>query len=237
VLQFDEANHAPEQSRKVIVLEEEELNVTRGKLATIAAIAILAAAPVRPDAATLEFTPYIGHLAPQNSQVAESDATIAIRQDAATAYGARVTWWIAPRIAAEASVTTASSGIQLIGNAVIGVDAQMFYADARARFRLNDPSATAGFDLIGGIGISDLGDGITDFGEDLGIESPSTVTWIVGLGATVAVSERIHLRFDAEDHIHDGNIEIDEANFGTPVEKRNQNDLLFTAGIVIPVWE
>jgi hypothetical protein len=211
--------------------------VTREILATMAAIAILAAAPTRPRAATLEFTPYIGHLAPQNSQVADVDAAIVIRQDAATAYGARVTWWIAPRIAAEASVTTASSSMELIGNTVLSVNAQMFYFDARARFRLTDPSAGAGLDLIGGVGISDLGDGLTDFGEGLGVESPSAFTWIVGLGATVPVSDRILLRFDVEDHIHDGNIEIDEANFGAAVDKRSQNDLLITAGIVIPVWE
>ncbi|HEX5132945.1 MAG TPA: hypothetical protein VFX92_10715 [Candidatus Krumholzibacteria bacterium] len=195
--------------------------------------------PLTVHAASLELTPVVAHLAPLNSQVANIDAPLVIRQSASTAYGGRLGVWIIPRVAVEAGVLVGSSDIELLGGGgeplVLG--AQMLQMDLRARVRLTDPNATNGLDVIAGIGLSDLGDLLSDVGEDQGIKTPAKVTGIIGVGGTVAVTDRIHLRFDVEDHIHGANFEIDEDNFGFPIDGRTQNDLVVAAGIVIPLWQ
>jgi hypothetical protein len=212
--------------------------VTYGKLAsvTLAAVLVSAMVPSHARSAKVEFTPVIAHITPLKSQVADIDAPLVIRQSDATAYGARVGIWLAPRIGVEGSVLVGSSSIQLIGGTLLNLDATTMQLDLRARIRLNDPASDNGFDAIVGVGMNDLNDGLSDAGESIGLESPSTVEFVIGLGATISVSDHIRLRFDAEDHIHDSNYEIDETAFGSPVETNSQNDLVFALGVVIPLW-
>jgi hypothetical protein len=201
------------------------------------AAALTTLAPTLVNAIGIEFTPVVGHYTPINSQVADNDAPLLVRQDDATAFGARVSFWIVPRIAAEASFLTASSSITLFGGGTeqLHFDAVMTQFDARARIRLNDPAVAAGLDFIAGIGMSDINDGLSDVGEEI-FESPSTFTFVLGVGGTVPVSDKIKLRFDIEDHIHDPNYEIDETAFGGPVKvDKKQQDIFFLAGIVIPL--
>ena len=201
-------------------------------------VVIATVVPALANAVGVEFTPVIGHFSPLNSQIADNDAPLVVRQSDATAYGARLTVWLAPRIAVEGSFVTASSGIAFIGGTIFNFDAVTTQLDARARFRVNDPTASAGLDVIAGLGISDINDSLSDVGEDLGFESPSAFTIVVGLGGTVPVTDRINLRFDIEDHIHDANYEVDETTFGSPVSvDERQHDIVFLAGIVIPIWD
>lgn len=186
--------------------------------------------------AKVEFTPVVAHLTPLKSQVADADASIVIRQAAGTGYGARLGVWVTPRVGVEASMLVASSSIQLIGGTAISLDATMLQLDLRARIRVNDPTADIGFDVIAGVGMSDLGDGLSDAGENVGLKSPAAFTFVIGIGGTIPVTDRIRLRFDVEDHIHDANYEIDEATFGSPVNTNNQNDIVVAAGLVIPLW-
>lgn len=203
----------------------------------VASALLLQPSPAR--SAGLEMTPVIGHLAPLNSQIANVDAPLVIRQSACTAYGGRLGVWIIPRVGVEAGVLVGSSDISLLGSGgePIILGSQMLQFDLRARVRLNDPTARTGLDVIAGIGLSDLGDLLSDLGEGQGIETPAKFTWIIGVGGTVPVGQTVHLRFDVEDHIHDSNYEIDEDNFGFPLGSRTQHDLVVTAGIVIPFWE
>ncbi len=195
-------------------------------------------APTLANAIGIEFTPVVGHYTPLNSQVADNDAPLVVRQDDATAFGARATFWLVPRIAAEASFLTASSPLTLLGGGdALSFDAVMVQFDARARIRLTNPTAAAGLDVIAGLGWSDINDPLSDIGEDV-LQSPSTFTFVLGIGGTVPVSDKIKLRFDIEDHIHDPNYEIDETAFGGPVKvDKKQQDIFFLAGIVIPLGD
>ena len=202
-------------------------------------LAVTAMLPTLANAIGIEFTPVVGHYTPLNSQVADNDAPLLVRQDDATAFGARATFWLVPRIAAEASFLTASSSITLFGGGPeqLHFDAVTIQFDARARIRLTDPTAAAGLDVIAGLGWSDINDALSDVGEDV-FESPSTFTFVLGIGGTVPVSDKIKLRFDIEDHIHDPNYEIDEAAFGGPITvDKKQQDIFFLAGIVIPLGD
>lgn len=191
--------------------------------------------PSHAESARLEFTPVIARLEPLNSQVANSDAPLVIRESASTAFGARMGIWVAPRVGIEANLLVGSSSIQIIGNELLSLDATMLQADVRVRFRVTDPTATAAFDVIAGVGLSDLGDGLSDVGEDVGLTSPSTFTFVIGVGATIPITDRVRLRFDVEDHIHDSNFEIDATTFGYSIDNRTQNDLVFATGLVIPL--
>lgn len=186
---------------------------------------------------TVEFTPVIGHFAPLNSQFVNTDVPIVASQEASTAYGARLGWWVIPRLAVEGGVVVGSSSLEILANDVVSFDARMVEADVRVRFRLSDPAADTGFDLIGGLGVSDLGDNLSDLADDEGFKTPATFTGIVGLGGTIAVTERVRVRFDAEDHIHGSSFDISDDLYGMPVDTRTQHDLILTAGVVIPVWQ
>ncbi len=189
-------------------------------------------------AISVEFTPVIGHYTPVNSQIADNEASLAARQADATAFGARLGVWVIPRVAVEASFLTASSGIQFASGGLLAFDAVTTQYDVRARFRVNDPAAGAGLDVIAGLGMSDINELFSDTGEGAGFESPSAFTIVVGVGGTVPVTDRVKLRFDLEDHIHDANYEIDEDFLGTPVNvDQKQHDIVLLAGIVIPIWD
>ncbi|HEU4363843.1 MAG TPA: hypothetical protein VFT13_00100 [Candidatus Krumholzibacteria bacterium] len=203
---------------------------------SLGAIACLFAPAAHAESATVEFTPIIAYVAPMKSQAIIPDSPLVIRATPGTGYGARLAWWVTPRIAIEGGLLYAHSSLELVGGTVLTLDAHFFQADARVRVRLNSPDADSGLDFIGGIGITDLNDALSDFSEDQGISTPAKFTGIVGLGGTVAVSERVRLRFDAEDHIHGANFDIDEANVSGPLDSPTQHELVFSAGLVIPLW-
>ncbi len=190
----------------------------------------------RADAIEMELTPVVAHLTPLNSQVTDNDDPLVIRQASSTAYGARLGAWFHPRIGAEASVLVGSSHIQLVGAEALNLDAYMLQMDLRARVRLNDPSANVGLDAIAGIGLSNIGDPLSDLGDEIGLKSPATFEFVLGIGGTISVTDKVQLRFDIEDHIHDSNYELDETLLGYTVENRKQNDIVVAMGLVIPVF-
>lgn len=211
--------------------------MTHRKLAAVSLATVMSASLVSSASALkMEFTPVVAHVTPLKSQVADSDATIVIRQESGTGFGARLGVWLAPRVAVEANMLIASSTISYIGGTQLNFDSNVLQLDLRGRLRVNDPAAAAGFDVIAGIGMSDLGDALSDFGEELGLKSPATFTFVIGIGATVPISDKVKLRFDVEDHIHDSNLEVEETAFGSPVDTESQNDIVIAAGIVIPLW-
>jgi hypothetical protein len=203
-------------------------------------LAPLAGAVSSAHAIGVEFTPVVGHFTPLSSQITDTATPLVADQSDATTFGARVTAWVAPRIGVEASLLTAASTMTFIGGGdPLPFDATILFLDARARFRVNNPADAAGLDIIAGIGISNVNDVLSNYGEDLGFKSPSTFTYVLGIGGTVPITERVKLRFDVEDHIHDANYEVDgDMAFGGPITIDNtQHDIMVLAGIVIPIWD
>lgn len=211
---------------------------TRSALASTAlAVLILTTASTPGHARSMEFTPFVGYFSPQSNQTNNSTAPLVIRQSAATAFGAHATWWATNRLGIELGVLVAESDIRYFANQIVTFDAQIFQADLRVRFRVNDPTGPVGFDLIAGLGIANLDDTLSDIEDDTaGLGSPNKTMGVLGVGATAQVTDRISLRFDVEDRIHGGNIEVSDDLYGESVDGETQHDFVMTMGIVIPVW-
>ena len=198
-------------------------------------LGVAIAAPA--SASRIEFTPVIGHVQPMVNQISNADIPLYLRQSAFTGYGARTSWWISPRVGVEAGVLVGSTELEIFANDIVTVNSQMAYFDARMRVRLNDPAASTGIDLIGGLALTDLDDPLSEIGEDLGFKSPTGVAGVVGLGATTGVTDRIRLRFDLVDYFHGSNYEVDDSTYGMPVDGSSQQDLVVTIGMVVDVWQ
>src|SRR5690242_1238647 len=185
--------------------------------------------------AAVEITPVIGIVHPVKAEYVDFATPLVFGLSTSAAYGARVTWWARPRVALEASAVGAGTMLKLIGNGAIDSPGTLFQGDGRVRFRLNPSNATNHFDVIGGAGISDAQFELTDFLNRSGIKRKARTEWVVGAGATLDVWSNAALRFDLEDHLHAQNFEFDPALSGLSPSDRGQQDLTWTAGVVIPI--
>lgn len=188
-----------------------------------------------PAAAVVELTPFVGIAHPTKSEYSDLAVPLIIDLGAGAAYGVRATWWTQPRIGLEASAAGAGLPYHLTGGSEIVTSATLFQADARARIRLNSPSADNHFDLIGGFGLSDLQTPVDAVFKSSGLDLKSRTAWVLGLGTTLGLSPKAGLRVDFEDHIHKTHVEIDKALTTIPSQDRTMNDLMFTVGVVVPL--
>ncbi|HTK31833.1 MAG TPA: hypothetical protein VL332_07700 [Candidatus Saccharimonadaceae bacterium] len=185
--------------------------------------------------AAVEFTPVIGVVHPLKAQYVDFGTPLVFGLSTSAAYGARVTWWAQRRVALEASAVGAGTMLKLVGGGAIDSPGTLFQGDGRVRFRLNPANPTNHFDLIGGVGLSDAQFELTDFLDRSGIKRKARTEWVVGAGATVDVWSNAALRIDVEDHLHARNFEFDPAISGLSPGDRGQQDLTWTAGVVIPI--
>lgn len=192
--------------------------------------------PVPATAATFELTPFFGVENPTKSEYSDLAVPLIVDVGAGAAYGLRGTWWGMPRLGVEASLAGAGLQYHVTGAGEIVTSSTLLQADGRVRLRVNSPAATNHLDLIGGVGVSDLQTTLDDFLKRSGLESKRQTTWVAGLGTTLPVFSSFGLRFDFEDHIHDTHFKVSDRTLTTaPNRNRTMNDLLFTAGIVVPI--
>jgi hypothetical protein len=185
--------------------------------------------------AAVEITPVVGIVHPLKAEYVDFGTPLVFGLTTSAAYGARVTWWARPRVALEASAVGAGTMLKLVGGGAIDSPGSLFQGDGRVRFRLNPSNPTNHFDLIGGAGISDAQFELTDFLDRSGIKRKARTEWVVGAGATLDVWSNAALRIDIEDHLHKQNFEFDPAIVTTVPSDRGQQDLTWTAGVVIPI--
>src|SRR5690242_16129339 len=185
--------------------------------------------------AAVEITPVIGIVHPVKAEYVDFGTPLVFGLSTSAAYGARVTWWVSPRVALEASAVGAGTMLKLVGAGAIDSPGTLFQGDGRVRFRLNAPAAPNHFDLIGGVGLSDAQFDLTDFLDRAGIKRKARTEWVVGAGTTLDLWSNAALRIDLEDHLHAQNFEFDPALSGITPSDRGQQDLTWTAGLVIPL--
>jgi hypothetical protein len=173
---------------------------------------------------------------PTKSEYIDLGVPLIVDLASGAAYGLRATRWTMPRLGIEASFAGAGLEYRLTGGSELTTSATLAQADARARFRLNAPTAANHFDLIGGVGVSDLQSDVDGVIKPTGYDTKNRTAWVVGLGTTLGVLTNAGIRFDFEDHIHKAHFEVSDVGLsgGIP-QNRTMNDLLFTAGVVVPL--
>lgn len=199
-----------------------------------AAVCVTTAAAVTPATAQskLEFSPFVGEMIPVRSLAFDSTGSAALEHTNAKAYGARVAYWLTPRIALEATLGFSEGDLMIISTQILKLRSTAMIADARARFRLTNPMARSSVFLTAGAGVVDHRNVLFDAGaEQETLEFKNSIGAVVGIGATMPVAGDVSLRVDMEDHIH--KTEISGTGLGFESD-RTQHDLIFSLGAVVP---
>ncbi len=162
-------------------------------------------------------TPFIGAFLPVSSVLDESG--FEVKQKTGIVFGGRLTYQMQGNWGIEGEVAYANSKLEFDG--VDGDGGNVIFFGAKAMYFF--PSAS-NFRVHAGAGL-----GFTSRGGDDwdGADETSTIGGILNLGFTTPLSGMMKLRVDVEDYI--GSIApLDGA------DSQLQNDLLVTAGVMIP---
>jgi hypothetical protein len=193
------------------------ISMVVGLAFTLAALTAVA----RPaEAQGVSVTPFLGVYLPVSNVASEDDFGVDVKQSTGLAFGGRLTYMMqGGNWGIEGEVAYASSKLDFgdvegDGGSVIFAGAKaMYFFPSASNFRIH-----AG----GGIGITSRG------GDDWeGADESSTFGGILNLGFTTPLSGMMKLRVDIEDYI--GSISPEEG-----LDSQLQNDLLITAGVMIP---
>jgi opacity protein-like surface antigen len=178
-----------------------------------------------------EFTPFVGTLVPSKSLAVDTGGQATIENTTGTSYGAKLTFWAAPRIGLEASAAFASSQVQVAAINVVKVRSTTTLVDLRARYLLSNPLAPNSVFITGGVGLVDYRNALFDAGEETDqLKYKAKIGFVVGMGATFKVTSNLSLRADVENHIHSSEIEGNVDNF----DNKTQHDLHISLGAVVP---
>lgn len=164
-------------------------------------------------------TPFVGAFLPLSEVATEEDFGIDVKQKTGIAFGGRLTYQMQGNWGIEGEVAYANSKLEFDGTDGDGGNVIFFGAKAMYFF----PSAS-NFRVHGGAGL-----GFTSRGGDDwdGSDESSTIGGILNLGFTTPLSGMMKLRVDVEDYI--GSIAPVDG-----LDSQLQNDLLITAGVMIP---
>lgn len=184
-----------------------------GMVLVLAAVAGVQSA----SAQGVSVTPFIGAYLPVSSVVDESG--FELKQKTGIAFGGRLTYMMQGNWGIEGEVAYASSKLELNGED--GESGNVIFFGAKAMYFF--PSAS-NFRVHAGAGL-----GLTSRGGDDwdGADESSTIGGILNLGFTAPLSGMMKLRVDVEDYI--GSIAPIDG-----LDSKLQNDLLITAGVMIP---
>ncbi len=184
-----------------------------GMVLVLAAVAGVQSA----SAQGVSVTPFIGAYLPVSSVVDESG--FELKQKTGIAFGGRLTYMMQGNWGIEGEVAYASSKLELNGED--GESGNVIFFGAKAMYFF--PSAS-NFRVHAGAGL-----GLTSRGGDDwdGADESSTIGGILNLGFTTPLSGMMKLRVDVEDYI--GSIAPIDG-----LDSKLQNDLLITAGVMIP---
>lgn len=184
-------------------------------------VLVLAAVAGVPSASAQGFsvTPFIGAYLPLSDVAKEDDFGVDVKQNAGIAFGGRLTYQMQGNWGIEGEIAYSSSKLDF-GDVEGDGGSVLFYG---AKLMYFFPSAgNFHWHAGGGLGMTSRG------GDDWdGADDSSTFGGILNLGFTAPLSGMMKIRVDIEDYI--GSI--------APVEDLDsqlQNDLLITAGVMIP---
>lgn len=182
-------------------------------------LAALTGAAERAEAQGFAVTPFLGAYLPLGNVASADDFGVDVKQNAGLAFGGRLTYMMQGNWGIEGEVAYAGSKLDF--GDVEGDGGSVIFAGAKALYffpSTSDLRVHAG----AGIGITSRSGDDWDAADDA-----STFGGILTLGFTAPLSGMMKLRMDIEDYI--GSIARE-----TGFESQLQNDLLITAGVMIP---
>ena len=201
---------------------------------------VLAAAPIRlAGQGKVEFTPFVGLYLPTTDEiefrnVLTTGDRVTTKHKTTVIFGARLSVWIADRVAVEGSFGYAPSKVEATytdpSNATQSSDttSHVIQASARVLVGFGPNAGSTSWHLILGGGLAAHGgpaydglSGLTDFGG------------IAGVGARFKVGPSLAIRVDVEDNLYSARF-TDDAT-GAQTASKFQNDITISAGLAIPL--
>jgi len=195
-------------------------------LALLAGLSVPAVAQSR-----FEFTPYVGLYVPTRALVTDTSAAAIIETTSGPVVGARVTYWVAPRVGLEGSFGLAPSKMHLFaGSTEIEFRSTTYMADARVLVQVNNPGSTTGLHLTGGVALTRASNSFFTLADDLGqLKYEPSIGFVLGAGVSRRIGSEVRLRIDLEDRIY-------TAKFDSPggfldADDETQHDIVFSTGL------
>jgi len=201
--------------------------VQRGRLAAMVCAGALWL--TGPAAAQVVITPVAGGLVPTSNLFEEQGTLTTARQATAFAFGVRALISATGLLGLEGSVFYVPSDLKITTTATgeVSRSAEMWYGSLRAIFVLNSVYAPLNLYFGGGVGIvSRTGDAYS------GATGATDVTGTLALGALFRLNSSLRIRLEMEDYLYNARFAFPD--IGETVD-RFQNDLIFTAGLSVPL--
>jgi hypothetical protein len=189
-------------------------------------VTLVAVACPTKNARAVEVTPYVGAMIPTNSMMITGLSSW-FRMKTHTVYGLAVGTSLTQRIGAEAVLGAGTGNLETVGGDIFTIASTMFIADLRAHVRVAGTDRSQ-LGIILGVGYTDFDTGAFDAAEEFGFGVfLGRLTGIAGVGLRRELSDRVGLRFDIVDRLHDQGAEV----FGSDDPEKTQNDIVATIGI------
>ncbi len=174
-----------------------------------------------------EVTPYIGALVPTNDVVAAGDiasGSPAAKHETSLLFGGKLTYWFGDAIGLEADIAFSPSALESDAFGIAGtVDADFFVADARIVQAFGRDASSVTLLLSGGIGFF-----ATSYDQ---LDMKTGGLGVLGIGVRLPLGG-VALQFELEDYISTTDWELRD---GSTTTRAMQNDLRFSAGLVLPL--
>lgn len=216
------------------------------KSAITSLVAVLALAPLATAAGQgkgrVELTPSLGMYLPTADLINLTDPSgsglsLVFSQKSTFSFGGRLGYWIGDRAALEGAFGYTASEVkfEVPGFVSTALGGRVLQGSARVVYRLNQPASSTGWHLIGGLAVvsrsGEMWDSLATGG--IQVDGRTDIGAVIGGGVRLPVAERLALRIDVEDYIHQAKFTLDVQ--GTPLETESQlqNDLVLSLGLAI----
>ncbi len=182
-----------------------------------------------PANAQVMITPVAGGFVPTSNLYEEQGTLTTARQSTAFAFGIRALLSASGLIGIEGSILYVPSDLNITTSSTgeVSRSAESWYGSVRGILVLNSVYAPANIYFAAGVGI------VSRRGEAFsGATGATDVTGNLGLGALFRLSSSLRIRLEIEDYLYTARFAFPD--IGETID-RFQNDLIFTAGLSIPL--
>lgn len=188
--------------------------------------ALTGALPAGAQQQELDYVTYVGVFVPLNDVI--DDFGVRFKHKTAFGLGGRGTLWVEEALAFEGSFVFNFSDVEVEDSEGVSTEGgHVWYGTGRVLYRPRRRSGSAF--LFVGAGLTVAGRGGTAYS---GITGTTDIGGTVGVGASLGVGKGFSVRIEAEDYFSWARF---NPNLALETSTRFQNDLVFSAGLAVPI--
>lgn len=174
----------------------------------------------------VEYVGYAGVYTPLNSTIDKFG--VRLKQKSAFALGGRGTLWLEESLAFEGGFVFNFSDVEREDSeGVTEESSHVWFATGRALYKPGETASAASFFVGAGLTVTSRGG--TAYSS---ITGTTDIGGTIGVGTSIVIGKRYAIRIEAEDYFSWARFNV---NLATETSTRFQNDLVFSAGLAVPI--